>query len=396
MRTAKAFLGRLRSKLIPVQTPPKTILNYTQYLVANQPGKRALLSYLPVPVYMEQRGQTTYQFSNHGIARSWPRVLNKLGYTVDIISWDDTEFAPSSQYDLVIFHGGKNFQNLKSALKPRTQAIHFLAGSYWKYNNQAESKRFADLKKRRSIDLEPDRYIEANEDDVSAVCLANIVIGGKEIIKTYPKSPPTHAIPIGAYPGVTIAQNKDYSASQSNFLYFAGGGSVHKGLDLLLEVFALRPDLQLHIMATVESDFEAAFARELGLPNIHNHGHVAMRSEVFTNVSDICAWVIMPSCSEGQPGSVVEGMLHGLIPIVTKQCHIDVRAHGIVLADAKIPTIARAVDMATNMPSKTLTKWSIASHQRAITEHSPELFEERLTNAIKTSLKSQVSTGSVT
>src|SRR5579864_3313320 len=81
------------------------IFGYNQYLKTID-IKQALLCYLPHTVLAELRAETTDRFSNAGIGRAWARVLNELGYLVDVVSWDDRSFIPEKNYDLVVFHGG--------------------------------------------------------------------------------------------------------------------------------------------------------------------------------------------------------------------------------------------------------------------------------------------------
>ena len=111
--------------------------------------------------------------------------------------------------------------------------------------------------------------------------------------------------------------------SPGKFLFFASGGQVHKGLDLLLEVFAAESDLELFVCSSfaAEHDFCDTYQKELyGCSRIHPVGFVDIRSEAFRDIIDQCSYVIMPSCSEGIAGSILTAMSAGLIPIVSREC----------------------------------------------------------------------------
>ena len=81
------------------------IYDYKKYLhKSNLKPKKALVSYLVNPVIDELSGAQTSLFSNNGAGRSIPKVLNELGYKVDVINWDDVR-PITGVYDLVVFHG---------------------------------------------------------------------------------------------------------------------------------------------------------------------------------------------------------------------------------------------------------------------------------------------------
>src|SRR3989344_1733888 len=128
---------------------PQVLYGYKRYFSRFRPRrKRALLCYLVQPLVDSQRGEEIVRFSNSGLSMSWARVLNELGYIVDIINWDDIDFKPERSYDLVVFHGGKNFKKISNTLTTKTRIIHYSTGSYWKFNNRNEDKRIFNLERR--------------------------------------------------------------------------------------------------------------------------------------------------------------------------------------------------------------------------------------------------------
>ena len=51
-----------------------------------------------------------------------------------------------------------------------------------------------------------------------------------------------------------IIKYKDFKKSKKNFMYFAGAGNVHKGLDILLESFK-GLDCNLYVVGHIDSRF---------------------------------------------------------------------------------------------------------------------------------------------
>src|ERR1035437_5749311 len=103
--------GHLR-KLVPrrnnSQEVGQPLLGYSVY-IEGKPKGRAILSYLTQPVRDELSGKAEIEFSNRGIARSLPRALNEIGYIVHIVEWDNDNFSTKETYDLLVQHGGINY-----------------------------------------------------------------------------------------------------------------------------------------------------------------------------------------------------------------------------------------------------------------------------------------------
>ncbi|MDB5183175.1 MAG: glycosyl transferase group 1 [Candidatus Saccharibacteria bacterium] len=376
---------RQRNKaIIHTDTGLSYVESFSRFLPSLKRRKKALLSYLTGPVIAELQNEELVRFSNHGLAVSWARVLNELGYIVDIIDWDNTEFVPKKKYDLIVFHGGKNFEQIMHNVKNQPRIIHWLTGSYWKFNNSEEDKRLADFKKRHGTTIARDRYIIDSEELVNETSDMIIVLGDPSMRSVYPsKYKKVFTVNNASYPDNHYDTHpKDYVSAKENFLFFAGSGSIHKGLDLLIDSFK---DLtqHLYIVANTDRAVMNVFKKELQLPNIHLIGEVGMRTKEFYDVMGTCAYVILPSCSEGQAGSVVEAMNQGLIPIVSKETRLDATGYGYVLKNNTIAEITSAVKHFSSLtPAKV---HSMSREVRLVTQayHSPEFFRKQLKAILK-------------
>lgn len=359
------------------------IFNYAKYLRGFR-RKRALLSYLPVPVAADLRNEPTSRFSNEGIARAWPRVLNELGYSVDIINWDDVQFQAECDYDLVVLHGGRNFKQVYEPLKNKPALIHFLTGTYWHTNNANEDQRRQDFAKRHGVTAPRDRYISADEDIVNEAARGIIILGDESIRRTYDKYPVVEKLNNASYPDDHFDRlEKDYTSARKNFLFFAGAGNIHKGLDLTIEAFGNLTDEHLYIMTVPDQVVTSTLADDLKRPNIHMIGEVPMRTPEFYDVVAKCAYLILPSCGEGQPGTVVEGMHQGLIPIVTRESGFSAEAYGgHILKDATIETIQKAVTTLSSLPASSVEQTARGVRQAAEREYTPKQFRKNLKESI--------------
>ena len=361
------------------------INTYRKYLQTDNSepnkNKRALVSYLVRPLLQPPQ---KIRFSNDGIALNIARALNELGYIIDIVNWNDLNFIPEKKYDLFIGHGGKNFESIYKHLNEDVKVIYFSTGCYWKFHNNQEEQRFNDLKLRRGVTLPYDRYIKEPEEFANSVADGIICLGNSHVCETYSKFPVVHHLNNASYfDDYYDKVTKDFEKNRKNFLFFSGSGNVHKGLDLVLEAFS-KSDKNLYICTSIDTEFRKVYKHELeDCPNIHYVGFIQMRTEKFYEIMDCCNYVIYPSCSEGSPGSVIDCLQYGLIPIVSKESNIDVQNHGVLLKECSIEEITKVINDVSNKPIDWIREKSLLARNAAITEYSEETFLNDLKNHIE-------------
>jgi glycosyltransferase involved in cell wall biosynthesis len=350
------------------------------------PSKRALLSYLVAPAYDFSQGHAPRKFSNDGLVVTWATVLADMGYAVDVLGWDDTTFEFDGTYDLVAGHGGMNFDQLAAQFRD-TPFIYISSGSYWKYHNEAEQNRYSDFKRRHGVELPHDRYIDNPEEAANRRASAIIGVGNAGTAATYSDFKDVRMIPIGSFTDVSKVPAHDVAAGRNSFLFVAGSGNIHKGLDLVLDAFAGLPEFNLHVYTFMDDAFAEFYKDQLALPNVTVHDFVPFPSPEFQAVTAQCDYAIMPSCSEGSPGSIVEAMAQGLIPIVSEAAHIDVGDAGIDLSDVSVSAISEAAISIATESDKSLRKRSEAAKRIIADRHAPGVFRAELRKAIESAVR---------
>lgn len=360
------------------------IYNYKEYLENKETPKRALLSYLVDPLHHPPNKRNRTMFSNLGIAQYIPRALNELGFIVDIANYDDIKFVPKKRYDLFIGHGGYNFENVASKLSLEIPRIYFSTGIYWKTWNAREKERFDALLKRRGVKLPFDRFISASEEYANRQADGIICLGNEYARQTYKDFPLVLNINNAVFPVEYNVKFKDFKYGRNHFLFFSGSGNVHKGLDLLLEAFS-KLNKHLYICQLIEPEFDKIYKKELyGYPNIHFIGFIKLRSKKFYELASKCNFVIHPTCAEGQPGSVLECMAHGLIPILSKEAKTDVKNFGVILKENTIEEITNVVNEISQKPIEWFKEKSELVLKEIAENYTPERFLENMKNAIQT------------
>lgn len=380
LRSLSRSLRRATNRLV--------IRNYREYCTGT-PHRRALVSYLMHPLLLPARFRHKLLFSPFGIAQEIPRALNEMGYAVDIVAFDNIHWRPRGGYDLFIGHGGINFERLADAVGPSATKIYFASGLYWKEWNRRVAERLSELAQRTGWLLPPERAISHDEETANAMADATIHLGNAHAGASYAHLPNIHGINNAAYP-VTWGGwgSKDYGHARSGFLFYQGPGNVHKGLDRILEAFAGAPQLELHVCQDIEPRFRKVYEGLLaGAPNIHVHGFIAQRSAAFYDLARRCSWVLSATCAEGQPGSVIEAMAHGLIPIVPESANIDIGSWGIRLQDCSVLQIAATCAAVCEISASTCEAMAQATVAETLQKYSVENFRRSFKDAVQNALK---------
>jgi glycosyltransferase involved in cell wall biosynthesis len=372
-------LNTIKNCLITADKRIKHLLN--RDIISLSPGKKSnknvLLSYITFPFTVKPDHPFFFSHTNLWECQQIATTWQNHGYNVDIIDWDNPWFFPKKDYSVFIdIHA--NMERIAPHLMKDCKKILHITGAHWQYQNAAEQKRVSDLEMRRGIRLAPQRQVSPSRGIEYADCAT--ILGNSFTEETFAfAKKPLYPIPISTtvqYP----ALEKNFNKIRKNFLWFGGTGMVHKGLDLVLEVFCQLPEYQLTVCGPVhkEPDFERAYDRELyHTKNIRTVGFTDIRSMQFLDIIKNTTALIYPSCSEGGGGSVITCMHAGLIPIVSVESSVDIEEDfGILLKNCSLDEIRDSVKSLSQKSDAELQHMSNSVWQYARANHTREKFAE--------------------
>lgn len=305
-------------------------------------------------------------------------ALVNNGCRVDVARYD-CKAGIRNDYDYIIGQG-EAFK-LASMLNPRAKRVLFLTENPPEISFPKEKERIDYFEERHHFKLEIARsgkFFQSQDFQNLRACIFTGNPNAKE------KLPGIDTYPIrcnGIVNPLFHPNDRNYDAARKHFIWIGSSGAVHKGLDILLDVFAKHPELDLTIIGLNEQD--RRLLQGLMKSNVHNYGYIpSIKSELFAQIVSGCGFVVLPSCSEGLATSVITGMNHGLIPLVTAETNI-VAPTGEVFADFKVETVEDTIVRWSNMDVNFLSEQSKQTRDFAFITYSYDQYAKRMKEIVE-------------
>lgn len=339
-----------------------------------------------------------FSHSNNWESYEMGKILNRLGFVVDILDRTATMSDVKKikdQYDLFIGLGvgdsGRYFSEIAKRV-PRAIKVLYAMGPEPDLSNIVTKARHDYFRARHPNIKVQDRRLILNVDiknlynDVDHI----IALGNEFSLGSYRHlGKPIHKLYLSSYPGLSISKEDFIKKDKKKFLYFGGNGNITKGLDLVLEVFAKHPDLELYIGAPkTEEDFNV-FADPIvsNSPNIHRLGFIDVTGDIFHNITLECGYVILPSSSEGCATSVTTCMRRGLVPVVTWEAGIEnVENFGYLIKEGTVKGVEDTIDFISKTTREEFLRKTEETYKESFkytTQSFSRSFEDIIKNIIK-------------
>ena len=197
--------------------------------------------------------------------------------------------------------------------------------------------------------------------------------GSNNISSMLSKLRPIYQLNVNALYGKHKDINKDHKRTRRKFLWFGSTGAIHKGLDLLVEVFRRLPEYQLDVYGANQLEL-----KDMELPsNIVICNKINVLSERFIDeVVNEHSYVISLSCSEGMQSSIATCMMYGLIPIVSNETGYDDNPYAIIPESYDINQIMSVIKKCASTSSEELLKLEHDVMRFASSHYTIEQFTE--------------------
>ena len=386
----KYFLNRNKKKQISKKQQLKySIVNLPA--INNYKGT-ALVSYLNDYTIYNELDPYFNSHSTKWMSHKIINIFSLLGYDVDAINWDNDKFFPEKKYD-VIFDLHQNLSRIAPFLSNDCIKILHQTGSYPEYAANRELDRVDQLIKRKNIYYHPKRITNTIYGCRSVQTADAIALLGSEHTKsTYPEQFREKITLLPVTYSKTVQKNIKKPLG-NEFLWFYGFGAVHKGLDLILDVFSENQNYKLNIVGDLESekDFMSIYQHELNdFPNIKYHGFLSPLSNEFKQIIEKCFSFIACSCSEGISTAAITCLIAGLYPIYSIDNGLTLPENtGYLLKNCHHDSILKSIKSVSNYKEEDL-KGEIQQIQDFIVQrHSRDNFAKLMKEFIELTIQNK-------
>jgi len=379
-----SFKGSRKKK----SKPPKK--GFIENVFRTKFTKNALVSLVTLP-YTSQE-----EFFYHTILKETQtlcEITSEFNYNVDLVDYNIDLPWDGKKYELVLGFGKSIEDYLVHNQKKDFTLILYRNGTDSSFSDNVSMKRLSQFNTLHGIipfdsaPVHPQSYR-------AQVWFADTIIalGNDFVRQTYLEhtSARVESLDLFYFPvNIKKLAVKNYSLSQNKFLWFGSRGAVRKGLDLALDVFRRRPDLELYVCGLNEAEniFINLYKDSFLEPNIHNLGFVKMESEEFKELMTEVSAFIFPTIWEGGGGAALNLVANaGLIPIITRNLGLDFDNEEYLIYDFTSDDLENSINKYLQLSSDALKAKTEKLKNYISGRHTYEAYRSRMKEIIQSNL----------
>ena len=343
----------------------------------------AYISYLPSPFFNSHNIKYLAGHQNRKESLIIGDIFKKFDFNY-IVERPEKAFPKKSSYKIV-FGLEPNF--CKIALNtPNSLKIYYATGAYNEHQNKMIIQRTDKFNENNNCNIKYHRIVSNH--NAYEICDYIFQIGTKFTLETYPEKYLKKIILIDQscedFDDFSI-EDKLKIVDKTKFIWFGSGGSILKGLDLLINYFKNNPYLELNIVGNIDYDFEVVVKEEiLKASNIIYHGYKFIHDPSFYAIVKQCTFVVFPSGSEGCPGSVINLMKMGIIPIVSRWAAVDqINDLGILIESLQPDGIRDAINKSQALSKEMIIELATKNSNYAKEKYNINQFKLQFSNALE-------------
>ena len=309
---------------------------------------------------------------------------------MDVVDYQDREFVPARDYDLVVTHGNYNACRILGHLRKDVVSIAYESGCAQDEFERQTGERYAAFERaypKVGQGLTPVRVFD--HDDLAAVRSVSAVICLGELTRQtlLRHNPNCYAINNSAI----IPPKQTLHGSPRDFVCVAGSGNVQKGLDLVIAAFAETPEATLYLASVIEPEVLCGMKAQLRARNIHYVHHRRRDRGLFPWLRQRCAFTVLCGLNSGQSTALVGCLGEGYIPVVNAESNMGLtEGNSIRITGNTVPAVKAAIRQAMALRDEEIAAMSAAVLAHFDTEFSVTAFRRRIHEVLAEILKEKV------
>lgn len=271
------------------------------------------------------------------LARSLFSELEKIGSVTYIDAFNDEyKEISGNKYDLFvgIFN---NFENIFHSCTIK-KSVFFAVNMHFHERNIILTNFINNEKIPKSAvsdwDFMNDRELKSVIQHSSYIlCVGNTAVYNSYILNGVPR---TKIKMINYSVGSAKPQKKDRAYQANNFVYIATDASLRKGFDIVNDIFTdpaiIKNNFHLSIIGGKSNSYyknKISRLKNLLGEKLTVFGWIDSNSDEYSKILSKNNFLIFPTLEEGQAGTVLDGIRHGIIPIISNNSGIDFSPLGV-------------------------------------------------------------------
>lgn len=382
------------------------ILNTLSYLLNKfiifKKNKYILKNYNPLKIVSKKKAILYYKyqsfneifFNNEISTRSFPliiaRILNQYGYKVTIVDRNFKNLIDLNQFDVILGVINVGSANLflrtllaNKKLDKNKKIIGISTGAEASVIRDYFLRSLSNFNLRNNCNLtsihrfSDDKYTDAKK-KIQYLFYHGYKNGfvhdsyKKYEIKKYNLITPIEELPIN------LEEIKLKKINNKNFVFFSGSGFIHKGLDIVIEIFKKNQNLNLFVfILRSEKDFEEFYDIK-NIKNVKYYVNININDNFVKNIFLNSTFLLSPTCSGGSSASIAQAMRYGLIPITSKN-EDNNQSASLVIEHNNISSLENTIHKSMKIDYKRLKYLSIENHKLSY-ENSLDNYKQLLKN----------------
>ncbi len=341
-----------------------------------------LLSYIPQYLFEKDLDDIVGTKEKECSSLVHALIVNKCSVDICSVNYNGTI---KDDYDYIIGLG--NAFRRAISINPQAKKVLYLTEKTPSFSLRKERERIEYLVKRHKIKAKIERsgkFFKEEDFENLDYC---IMMGKKEDEHLVPNSKTFIIHPSGLKNEKFRIEDRNIEKAKKNFIWIGSSGAVHKGLDILFDVFKNHPELTLHVVGL--NPIDRLLLKPLISKNIIDYGYMLISSDEFRQIANKCAFIAFPSCSEGVATSVITAMNHGLIPLVSDESSLEYNNCGETMMSYLVEDVEDVIKRWSEKNNEFLIKKMHETIVFSETEYSFENFSKSIHNIVSQILNEQ-------
>ncbi len=355
---------------------PHIIANINYDTSNNQ--KKVLISYLDLCITAENISTGKIHTNNLELYKIIQYFISR-NYCIDVCACNDIsalEYARKQRYD-IIFGLGKVYRGL---WEQNAFHIQYMTENPYSISYEKEKERLDYLYERKGMKADfcrTGKYYQEHDEERAdmIICTGDpryYQQTGKLVRRTWPSAMINKTV-------IDFTNRK-----QNSFLVLGSNGFVHKGNDLLIEVFNKHSEWELYLCGNNVTEQAGEYGYSLN-QNVHDCGYIDIQSKQFVELVEKCTFILLPSCSEAPSTAVMTGMCHGMIPIIMHGNGMDeLTEYCEFFDDYRIKSIEEKLQEVQKMKDEEIIMREKKVQEYACSKYTLNLFYEQFADIMDT------------